>query len=168
MAYYRPTTGPSNCRQEYDGQSDLLFNLDGKNMFYYGFLLHYLHLMLEGKNPLITFLRASKQSFSIQSMTKPVSIKLLRQAWNSFARLLDIKWSEAFLCPICGPSPGTIICDGTLLGFRKDLLDHIQPGPLQDPSSVCRGSRHRDRVILTSRKSRELLLKYSGDTKDRK
>ena len=46
VAYYRPTTGPCNCRQEYDGQIDFLFNLDGKNMF---FLLHYLHLMLEGK-----------------------------------------------------------------------------------------------------------------------
>lgn len=70
VAYYRPTTGPCSCRQEYDGQVDLLFNLDGKNMFYYGFLLHYLHLMLEGKNPLIAFLRACKRSFAVQSMTK--------------------------------------------------------------------------------------------------
>lgn len=85
-------------------------------MFYYGFLLHYLHLMLEWKNPLIAFLCASRRSFSIQSLTKPVSIKLLWQAWNSFARLLGIDWSDTFLCLVCGPSPHTIICDGTLLG----------------------------------------------------
>ena len=44
-------------------------------------------------------------------MTKPVRIKLLQQAWNFFARLLDIDWAEAFMCPvaICGPSPDTII-----------------------------------------------------------
>ena len=72
-AYYRPTTGPCNCRKEYDGQVDLLSKLDGKNVFYCGFLFHYLCLMLEGKNPLIAFFRASQRSFSIQIMTKPAS-----------------------------------------------------------------------------------------------
>lgn len=101
-------------------------------------------------------------------MTKPVSIKLLRQAWNSFARLLAIDWSQAFLCPVCGPSPSTVICDGTLLGFRKDLLDRLHPVPPPEPSDAIRGSKHGDRVLLRSRRSRELLLKYSGYTKDRK
>ena len=26
-------------------------------------------------------------------------------------------------CPICGDSPQVVICDGTMLGFRKDLLE---------------------------------------------
>ena len=105
--YYRPALGSCNCKQHYDGQDDLLFNLDGKHLFYYGYLFQYLHLMLEGKNPVIAFLRASTRSFSSQSHTKPVSIKLLRQAWNAFARLLNVNFAETFSCPICGPSPTT-------------------------------------------------------------
>jgi len=37
IVYYRPTSGGCECKLEYDGQEDLLFNLDGKHMFYYGF-----------------------------------------------------------------------------------------------------------------------------------
>ena len=41
--YYRPTTGECDCKLFYDGQTDLLLNLDNKHMFYYGFLFQYLH-----------------------------------------------------------------------------------------------------------------------------
>ena len=166
--YYWPSLGSCDCKQHYDGQDNLLFNLDDKHLFYYGYLFQYLHLMLEGKNPLIAFLRASTHSFSSQSYTKPVSVKLLRQAWNAFTRLLNINLAETFACPICGPSPTTIICDGTLLGFRKDLmgtLDSDSPLPAGQPIP---GSSRTDRVLLRSRKSGELLLKYSGYSRDRK
>ena len=91
--------------KDYDSQEELLF-----------------------KNPLSAFLRASTHSFSPLSLTKPVSVKSLRYAWNSFARLLNINYAEAFHCPIRGPSPSTVICDGTLLGFRKDLLNSFETG----------------------------------------
>lgn len=104
---YRPPVVAD--KRYYDGQDDLLFNLDGKHLFYYGYLFRYLHLMLEGKNPLIAFFRASTRCFLVQSQTKPVSIKLLRQAWNASARLLRINFSDTFTCPLCGPSPNTII-----------------------------------------------------------
>ena len=124
--YFRPFLGSCDCKQAYDGQDDLLFNLDNRPLFYYGYLFQYLHLMLEGKNPLIAFLRASNRSFSVQSHTKPVLIKLLCQAWNAFARLLCIDFAENFCCPICGPTPTTVICDGTLIGFRKDLMETFE------------------------------------------
>ena len=140
--YYQPSLGSCDCKQHYDGQDDLLFNLDGKHLFY---LFQYLHLMLEGKNPLIAFLRASTHSFSSQSHTKPVSVKLLCQAWNAFARLLDINFTETFACPVCGPSPTTIICDGTLLGFRKDLMDTLDnDSPTPSTDQPIQGSCHAD------------------------
>ena len=158
--YYRPTSGSCKCRQEYDGQEDLLFNLDGEH---YGFLLQYLHLMLEGRNPLMTFYRASCKSFYIQSLSKPVHIKLLRQAWNAFSRLLDVDWREAFNCHQCGLTPQIVICDGTLIGYRKEFSSQV----IQD-EKVIKGSEHGDRILLKSFKSRELLLKYSGYSKQRK
>ena len=63
-----------------------------------------------------------EQNHSIESHTKPVHIKKLRQAWNAFARLLDLKPDKAFECPLCGLEPHTVICDGTMIGFRKDFL----------------------------------------------
>ena len=150
--FYRPSVGSCSCKQAYDGQDDLLFNLDNKHLFYYGYLFQYLHLMLEGKNPLIAFLRASTRSFSSLSLTKSVSLKLLRQAWNAFARLLDIDFAESFACPICGASPSTIICDGTLLGFRKDLLDTLTTtSPTPQAQQPVKGSSHSRRVLITIR-----------------
>ena len=49
--YYWPAQGGCNCRSFYDGQDDLLFNLDNKHLFTYGLLFQYLHLMIEGKIP---------------------------------------------------------------------------------------------------------------------
>ena len=35
----------------YNGQEDLLFNLDNKHLIYYDFLFSYLHSMVESRNP---------------------------------------------------------------------------------------------------------------------
>ena len=35
--FYRPSLGSCDCKHDYDGQNDLLFNLDGRHLFYYGY-----------------------------------------------------------------------------------------------------------------------------------
>ena len=80
--YYRPTKGDCSCQLFYDGQEDLLFNIDNRHLFYYGFLLQYLHNMVEGRNPLASYLHSCERTLATQSNTKAVKIKLLRQAWN--------------------------------------------------------------------------------------
>ena len=97
--------------------------------------------MIEGKNPLICDHVRSQWQYKV---TKAVKIKLLRLTWNAFARLLDINWPAVFICPICGPLPSVVICDGTMLGFCKDLLEAFQEQPpLNNP--VVSGSCHADR-----------------------
>ena len=57
----------------------------------------------------------------------------------------------------------------TLLGFRKDLMDTLDSdSSLSSASQPIPGSSHTNRVMLKSQKSRELLLKYSGYSRDRK
>ena len=158
-------------RLEFDGQELLLFNLDNLNLFYYDFLFNYLHLMLEGHNPLAAYMRVSQRSQRSQSLTHGVSIATLRRAWNSFARLLDLDFENSFLCPVCGTTPNTVICDGTMLGFRKDLITACSPFDLQEAVSdepLLKGSKHSDRVLIKKPKERELLLKCSGISRDRK
>ena len=43
-------------------------------------------------------------------------------SWYAFVILLDLDWLDGFLCEKCGPDPETIVCDGTSLGFRRELL----------------------------------------------
>ena len=45
--------GDCTCQCYFDGQDHLLFNLDNSRLFYYELLFQYLHLMIEGRNPLI-------------------------------------------------------------------------------------------------------------------
>ena len=105
-----------------------------------------------------------------QSHTKSTSIATLRASWNAFSRLLDINFHTSFLCPVCGAQPSTMICDGTMLGFHKDLISCVSPHshPQQSASPPLAGSNHQDRVLLKSPRSRELLLKYAGITRGRK
>ena len=68
---------------------------------------------------------------------------------------------------MCGLASQTIICDGTSIGFRKDLASAVLPDTITDQKTALKGSEHADRVLLKSLKSRELLLKYSGYSKQR-
>jgi len=101
-------------------------------------------------------------------MTDPPSISFLCNAWNCFVRLLDHSPTETLICPLCGPQTDIIVCDGTMLGFRKDLLPSTQDDQPDDDGVLptIKGSKHADRVLLHLAKSREFLLKYSGYTSD--
>lgn len=49
-----------------------------------------------------------------------------------------------FICPKCGTDPWCVVCDGTSLGFRKDLVKN-QPSLSGDPR---KGTTHADRVFI--------------------
>ncbi|XP_074655948.1 uncharacterized protein LOC141909389 isoform X2 [Tubulanus polymorphus] len=53
--YYRPTTGSCDCKLHFDGSEELLSNLNNADFVDYRLLFRYLHLMVEGLNPLQHF-----------------------------------------------------------------------------------------------------------------
>ena len=100
-----------------------------------------------------------KFKFASQSLTRGVSIATLRRAWNSFARLLNVDFEKSFLGPVYGPEPNTVVCDGTMLGYRKDLLaacSYPDPHEAVKDKPLLKGSKHSDRVLMHSSKAREL------------
>ena len=162
--YYRPAQRGCNCGSFYDGQDDLLFNLDNRHLFTCGLHFQYLHLTIEGKNPLAAFHRFAGRCHGVLGTTQPpTTLKILCSAWNAFTRLLDLKFSGNFQCPVCGCLPETIICDGTLVGFPALLQE-----PDRESLPITDESNHSDRVFLCSVKRCELLMNYSGYSKDRK
>lgn len=44
-----------------------------------------------------------------------------RQGWYAFLNLLDIDYSDGFMCDECGSCPNVVIMDATTLSFRRDL-----------------------------------------------
>ena len=85
--------------------------------------------------------------------------------------MLDLDFESSFLCPVCGSTPNTVVCDGTMLGFRKDLLTACSPLDLPKAVSdkqLLKGSKHGDRVLIKKARVMELLLKFSGMSRDRK
>ena len=60
-----------------------------------------------------------------------------------------------------------MICDGTVIGFRKDFLPQFKQSTTQT-QPIITGNKHSDRILVSSTKARSLLLAYSGVTKDRK
>ena len=72
------------------------------------------------------------------------------------------------MCSSCGDLPDVVVCDDTMLGFRKDLLPVILCKPDVKSLPTIHGSKHSDRVFLKSVQGRKLLLQYSGYNKDRR
>ena len=61
-----------------------------------------------------------------------------------------------------------LICDGTMIGFRKDFLPKLHQ-PTDDLSQpTISGSKHSERILVSTTRARSLLMKYAATTKDRK
>ena len=147
-------------RLGYDGQEDLLFNLDNKNLFYYDLLLDYVHLMVEEQNPLVAYLQASRRSHTSQSMTQGGRLAVLQRAWNAFLRLHDMEFTNSFQCLICAQNTDVVICDGTMLGFRKEFLAVNHLDHQQEDMPLLSGTMHKDRVHILQPRTHQLLVKY--------
>lgn len=117
---------------------------------------------MEGKNPLAAFHRATKRSCATLSNSQAIPYSIFRYGWNTFARNLDISYNSSFQCSECGPEPEIVICDGTFLGMRKDLIHPFMPKPQTTTEEPIRGTTLTDRVVIPNSKTRKLLQIYSG------
>ena len=165
--YFRPTVGGCKCKLSYDGQEDLLFNLDNQHVVYYGVMFQYLFSMVHTGSPLVSMHRHFSATNAVMSNADIIPLSVLRRAWNAFARLLDIDFTHVFVCQECGSNPEVIICDGTDVGMKKDLIPDIAKSSLQGninlQTQLIRGSKHSDRTYIKSPACRRLLLKLAGE-----
>ena len=67
-----------------------------------------------------------------------------------FLRLHDIhvEFTNFFQCLICAQNPDVVICDGTMLGFRKDFLAVNHLDHQQEDMPLLSGTMHKDRVHI--------------------
>lgn len=87
---------------------------------------------------------------------------MLRRSWNAFVSLLDIDYKGLMLCTECGKFPDTIILDGHSLGLRKHLLKEVaQEAFTASAAVVLEGSRHDQRQLVSTQKTRDTLLRFA-------
>ena len=102
------------------------------------------------------------RSCAVLSNCKSVSYDTFRLGWNTFSRLLNISYVNCFKCEHCGPEPDIVICDGTFLGMRKDLIQPFMQKQIHTEMTPIRGTKPKDRIVVKSAQTRKLLQLYSG------
>ena len=130
--YFRPVvlnTDNCECKQQFEGFNECIFNYNNIHLFAYPFLITLMHNIVEGKMPLSASIRSINRTreFMGASPLKPGMSRIIRLAYNAFARLTDVvKNPLSKVCNKCpvGRIPDCVIMDGTTLGCRIDRMDH--------------------------------------------
>ena len=165
--YYRPAIG-CDCRQNYEGRSDLLLNLDNTHIFSYVWLFNILHYTQENHLSLHGAFRSSNLSRMIgeQPKLRPYLYDKLRFAYNCFVRMLDLNFEILYTCPHpdCETEIQTIVMDGIQMGGRKDLLPHIEIMPTPEDKKI-QGSTIQQRLFVRAERTRRLLASYATISK---
>lgn len=164
--YSRPANGGCDCRQFYDGQTDLILKLDNKHLFPYTWLFEILHNTQETKFPLHADFRSAK-STRVLLRQKPLLTRhyyeKLKQSYYRFLRLLDMNFEKYFECSKCKNDVDTIIVDGIMMGCRKDLVPNFQTP--QMPDIQIKECSIEDRVFIHNPSTRSLLSNWAGCVK---
>ncbi len=166
QVYYRPTLNtPCQCRYYYQGDDDLLFNVDNVNVFYVPYLFDYLHDSYEARVPLQAHFRSSKRTVQILSPSNDhvIPYHVMHKAFNSFIRKIDFKFQDIFHCPECDQNndgPDTVIMDGICMGCRKDLTPNFINKDI--PTPLIPEVPLRDRVLINDYQTRNMLREYCG------
>ena len=165
--YFRRAYGcVHDCRQYYDGRSDLILNLNNKHLYSYTWLIDILHNTQETRFPLHAAYRSAKRTRSvcgIKHRLKRSDYNNMRKAYNCFLRLLEIDFQGLYQCPKCSNDVDTIIMDGIMMGCRKDLMPTFkQP---QIPDIQIKECSISERIFIRSAKTRMLLSKWAGRVK---
>lgn len=123
-------------------------------------------------------LSAIYSDYGIEHFNKKFPYHWLRSSWYHYLNLLDINYSNGYICPKCGVEPSTVICDATSLAFRRAFLSDqeksdIEENPILSGWYVCFKSTcshiiinpyssFQDRVFIADNTCRLLLRKYAN------
>ncbi|XP_078614406.1 uncharacterized protein LOC144883690 [Branchiostoma floridae x Branchiostoma japonicum] len=159
--YQRPCSS-CDTNLPFDGGADGILNM-GTFLISHEVLRDYMyHFLQTGMTMFGYYQTLSKhmEDAGVAGFQQVLSYNKFRQSWYEFEELLDIDYSKGFMCPLCGPAPKVIICDGTALSFRRELLPWQQVLGESDSGTETAypGSSHRDRVFSSQQPTRNARL----------
>ena len=167
IVYFRPTIGSCECIQPYDGNHDMVLNCDNANLFTWGWMYDIMHLTQETRLPIAALYRAVNRSrenaFGPEQKLKSHVESILRKAYNSFLRLLNLDFLNLFKCNVCKDDVRVVLMDGIQMGCQQDLMPP-KPQRRRPANRIQEGDRAQ-RVYVTKPEARKFLATYAGYSK---
>ncbi|GAA5942840.1 hypothetical protein JCM1841_005602 [Sporobolomyces salmonicolor] len=121
-----------------------LFNFNNQLGFAREYFDAFISAFSTSETPFVAFHTSTTDEYKLHS--SPVSfcsISTFRRAFFAFAALLCI--DSGMACPMCGPQPKQVICDGSVFGFATKYLS----GALSPPTFPTTSSISRPDVVST-------------------
>ena len=161
----RRTIGNCNCRQRYDGHSELIWHLGKGRFVNYSVLVNYLHNFVNDGlsiNAQYESIQANNKSFGV---TTDLTYADFHRSVVGFVRNLQFDEKEAFSCPTHGSRPRWITADGKSLGPAKKHckgLSELDSHP-DDLETLTQSTKFKERVFLSNSKERSAVCSLLGN-----
>ncbi|XP_006463775.1 hypothetical protein AGABI2DRAFT_53662, partial [Agaricus bisporus var. bisporus H97] len=86
-----------------------------------------------------------------------------RKVWFGYVDLFDL--SNNAVCPLCGPTPDTIIWDGVTLAYsKKQVLNTVYPPTSKHPNAIVRNQRYpKVQCLIEDSHLRKLLSSITSE-----
>ena len=159
--FVRPTVGPCNCLQRFDGHPLLLWNL-GKGRFVdYTMLLGYLHKWIASGISIHALYQSIVSCAESCGLSCSLTYSDLHRSVCGFFGNLVFDHSKAFSCPKHGTSPKFIVSDGKALGPLKSRCKHLSELDFaeEDKSVLKQSTHHKNRIFLNVKKERSIVVR---------
>jgi len=90
------------------------------------------------------------------------SIYTSQNALYHYQSLLDVDWNDKFHCLSCGNYPSVVVMDGTAISFLERALRCSTFAQNPEDFDNVQGTRFEHRLLIKSKPSRILLVRFGG------
>eukprot|EP00112_Aurelia_sp_Birch-Aquarium-sp1_P011847 Seg249.10 transcript_id=Seg249.10/GoldUCD/mRNA.D3Y31 product="hypothetical protein" protein_id=Seg249.10/GoldUCD/D3Y31 len=147
----------------YDGGREGILNM-GNFMVGHDVLRDYMYHFLLGNSCTLhgyySIWSAHQMDNDNEDFCKRLKYNHWRMSWYGYMSLLNIDFGAGWqTCLECGDSPDAIVCDGTSLGSRRNMLKHSVEDPARPGTTWQRTSLFKDRIAIAKKDTRRLLEK---------
>ena len=164
--FARPSDGPCQCLQRFDGHRYLLWNLGGGRVVDYSVLLGYLHKWRGSGISMYALFKSILDCAQSCGVSCSLKYYEVHKSICGFFTNLEFDIKKAFSCPTHGTSPPWLVADGKALGPLKKRVKHLTELDVakEDNSVLTQSTHYKDRVFLSTKKERNLVVRLlTGD-----
>ena len=164
--FARPSEGPCKCLHRVDGNPYLIWNLGHGRFIDYTLLLGYLHKWRVSGISMHALYKSIVDCAESCGVACSLTYADVHRGVCGFFINLKFNIQTAFSCPDHGSTPSWIVADGKALGPLKKRVKHLtELDVAKDDKSVLEQSTfYKDRIFLSSKKERGLVIKVlTGD-----
>ena len=158
--FARPSLGPCQCLQRYDGHQYLIWNLGLGRFCCYSMLLSYLHKWRTSGIAMYAMFKSIRDLSESSGITCDLTYQDIHRSVCGFFSNLTFNVEKAFACPTHGTAPKWMVADGKALGPLKRRVNHLQELDIhpEDIKVLEQSTLFKDRIFIASKQERKAVL----------